>query len=323
MVVWARKSISIAALSLALVACGSSSKDKSGDTKTDNGGSGSSGSGKAGGGSSGTSGGATGGNIAKESDTGTVGNDLKIVFSPMYSGFDGGDHTFKVPAIVSEISGVKWSASDISYVDMEEDPVTGGVMITTRKAGNVKIIARSGDLSGSADLTITEYDPADCSAGEMRYNNSIGIDAGAMALPGLGTVPENASCANCHGEGAMFLDVQHTPEQTGGYSDMDLVNIFTRGFKPEGTQFHTRIPPQIYQRFHTWEATDEEKKGLVCWLRQFEPKPQGMFDFGGLGRPPMGGMMGGGTGGATGGGTGGSAASGTGGSASHTADAGM
>jgi hypothetical protein len=287
------------------VACGSSSKDD-GDNEKDNGSSGSSGSGdKAGNGASGSGG--DEGPIAKESDTKPVGNDLKIVFAPMYSGFDGGDHTFKIPAIVAGLAGVHWSASDISYVDMEEDPSTGGVMITTRKAGMVKIIARVGDQSGSSDLTITEYDPATCAAGEERYNNSIGIDAGMMALPGVGDVPENASCANCHGEGAMFLDVQHTPQQTGGYSDMDLIIIFTQGYKPDGSRFHTMFPPQIYQRFHTWEATEEEKKGLVCWLRQFEPKAQGMFDFGGLGRPM--GMMGGtgmtGTGGAAAAGTGG------------------
>ena len=73
-------------------------------------------------------------------------------------------------------------------------------MITTRKAGTVKIIARSADgtLSGSADLNITEYDPSVCAAGEARYSNSIAIDAGMMALPGIGMVPENASCMNCH-----------------------------------------------------------------------------------------------------------------------------
>jgi hypothetical protein len=229
----------------------------------------------------------------------------------MYSGFDG-THTFQVPAIVSGISGVTWSASDLSYVDLAPDTDTGGVMITTRKATpmgtTVKIIARQGDLSGGSDLTITEFQPSDCETGDMRYHNSIMIDAGMMPV-GF-NVPDNASCANCHGTGAQFLDVQHTPQQTGGYSDMDLINIFTKGYKPNGSMFHTRIPPQIYQRFHTWQATDAEKTGLVCYLRQMMPMVQGAFDFGGLGgmRPGGGmGMMMGGAGGATGGGmTGGS-----------------
>jgi hypothetical protein len=224
-------------------------------------------------------------------DTKAVGTDLQIVFSPMYSGFDG-SRTFKVPAVVNAagmaLTGAKWSASDISYVDLENDAETGGVMITTRKAGTVKIIARAGMLSGSADLNITQFAPGDCDAGDMRYHNSIGIDAGGIALFS-GNVPDNASCANCHGDGAKMLSVQHTPQQTGGFSDKDLVNIITKGFKPDGTVFITMIPPQIYQRFHTWEATDPEKMGLLCYLRSIEPKSQGMLDFAGL-RP--GGMMG-------------------------------
>jgi hypothetical protein len=228
-------------------------------------------------------------------DTKAVGTDLAIVFTPMYSGFDG-SRTFKVPAIATAagqaLTGAKWSASDVSYVDLEDDAETGGVMITTRKAGTVKIIVRAGMLSGSSDLTITQYAPGDCDAGDMRYHNSIGIDAGGIALFS-GSVPDNASCANCHGDGAKMLSVQHTPQQTGGFSDKDLTNIITKGFKPDGTVFITMIPPQIYQRFHTWEATEAEKTGLLCYLRSIEPKSQGMLDFaglrpGGMGmRPPM------------------------------------
>jgi len=160
------------------------------------------------------------------------------------------------------------------------------------------------------------FSPSDCETGDMRYHNSIMIDAG-MAPIGF-NVPDNASCANCHGTGASFLDVQHTPEQTGGYSDMDLINIFTKGYKPNGSTFHTRIPPQIYQRFHTWAATDAEKTGLVCYLRSMMPMAQGPYDFGGLGGPRPGGMMGGGAGGAGGGMT----AGGSGGGSSTAMDAG-
>ena len=100
------------------MACGSSSKG--GGDKKNNGSSGSSGSNDSAG--SGASGSGNEGPIAKDSDTKPVGTDLKIVFSPMYSGYDGGDHNFKIPAIVFDLQGVHWSASDITYVDMEEDP---------------------------------------------------------------------------------------------------------------------------------------------------------------------------------------------------------
>jgi hypothetical protein len=304
MVVSSKNSAAKAALlSVVLIACSSS--------KTTNN------AGGTGGSASGTSGsGATGNSTVN--DIKPVGTDLQILFSPMYSGYDG-SRTFKVPAIVTAagqaITGAKWSASDISYVDLEDDSETGGVMITTRKAGTVKIIARAGMLSGSSDLTITQFAPGDCDAGDMRYHNSIGIDAGGIALFS-GNVPDNASCANCHGDGAKMLSVQHTPQQTGGFSDKDLLNIITKGFKPDGTVFITMIPPQIYQRFHTWDATDPEKTGLLCYLRSIEPKTQGMIDFAGL--RPGGGMRGmggrpGGTAGATAGGAGASAQAGAGG----------
>ena len=41
-------------------------------------------------------------------------------------------------------------------VDLEPDTTTGGVLIRTRKPGTVKIIARARQLSGSADLFITD-----------------------------------------------------------------------------------------------------------------------------------------------------------------------
>jgi len=45
------------------------------------------------------------------------------------------------------------------------------------------------------------------------------------------------------------------------------------------------VPPQIYQMFHKWQVTDQEKIGIVCYLRSLEPKTQGMLDFQGLMRP--------------------------------------
>jgi hypothetical protein len=35
-------------------------------------------------------------------------------------------------------------------------------------------------------------------------------------------------------------------------------------------------------RFHTWEATEEEREGLVTYLRSLTPKTQGPLDFQGL-----------------------------------------
>jgi hypothetical protein len=95
-------------------------------------------------------------------------------------------------------------------------------------------------------------------------------------------IPDNLQCSNCHSEVADALDVEHTPQQTGGYSDDELISIFTMGQKPGDAKFHTPFPEALYMRFHTWEATEEEREGLVTYLRSLTPKTQGPLDFQGL-----------------------------------------
>ena len=224
-------------------------------------------------------------------------NSLTVAFAPMYSAFDG-KHTFQIPAIVDGVKGttINWSASDTSMVALAPDPVTGGVMITTQKAGTVTIAANAGGLCGSSTLTITEASATDWDTGNARYNDGIVLrgprqDAGAGVDAGS---PTQAACTNCHGTNAAgpFKDVAHTPEQTGGFSDDDLVNIFRNGTVPDGGYFDDKIVPyQIWQRFHNWDMTDEEAKGIVVYLRSLTPEPQeGSSNFGGRGdggtRPP-------------------------------------
>lgn len=287
---WRKSALGVALLGALLGACSSSKS---------NGGAGNSGGAGNGSGATGATGGTSGGGASSVSDTKPVGTELQVAFNPAYSGYSDGTRTFKIPAIVPGLPNVQWSASDSSFVSLENDAATGGVIITTKKAGIVKIIARSGSLSGSADLNITQYNEADCKAGDDRYNNSIGLDAGSAFQALSPNTPKNVSCHSCHGEGASFISVQHTPQQTGGWTDDDLMNIITKGFKPDGSVFVTMVPPQIYQMFHKWDVTEQEKIGIVCYLRSLEPKSQGMLDFGGMRAPGM--MAGTGMGAATGG----------------------
>jgi hypothetical protein len=234
--------------------------------------------------------------ISTKDDTDPVSDDFDLYFDPMYSAYDG-VHDFKIPAIVQGVQKVRWSANPANAVTMVQDSETGGIMITTKKPGTVKIIARAGQLSGSATLHITDATEEDWVLGNDRYNNMIPFpefdipDGGIIPDGGFGDggfdgggfdIPNDLSCRNCHGAGAEALDVEHTPQQTGGYSDEDLINIFTNGTKPPGAQFHTSFPEFIYTMFHTWDATDAEKKGIVVYLRSLEPKSQGDLDFGGL-----------------------------------------
>jgi hypothetical protein len=218
-----------------------------------------------------------------------VGTDLDadIFFSPAYSSFDG-VHTFQVPMTVKGYSAIEWETENKDLVDLEKiNPNT--VMITTRKAGTARIIARAGSLSGSTMLHITESTDADWNLGKERYTNAavLMIDrqmAMMQAMQGgmMITIPDDLSCKNCHGSGAMALSVEHTPQQTGGYSDEELVNIFTKGAKPPTAGWKSGIPMQLYMSLHTWSATEEEKRGLVAYIRSLTPATQGQIDFGGI-----------------------------------------
>jgi hypothetical protein len=273
---WNRATV-LATLSLIGIACGSSSPSGKPGTAGSVGTAGTSGAGGAA---------TTAGDCPKSA--------LSILFNPMYSAYDG-MHMFQLPAVVNGIDPtavqVAWSASDPSMVALEPDSTTGGVMITMQKAGNVSIVATTGGLCGVAPLSITAATPADWMSGSDRYNTGVVLnriptmrgDAGAMMVDG-GTT-QDAKCTDCHGDTASagpFKTVQHTPEQTGGFSDDDLMNIFQMGVVPKGGYFDTTIVSYArWQTFHKWDVGDSAK-GLVVYLRSLTPAAQtGVPNFGG------------------------------------------
>jgi hypothetical protein len=211
-----------------------------------------------------------------------------LTFSPMYSAFDG-EHVFKLPVapLGGGVSVDRWEVVDErgialkDVVDFVPDASFGGAMITTRRSGNYFVMAHAGDQIGEAPLHITQADPSVWATGEQRYSEYFDlpirqdVPAGAIV-----EYPHNISCKNCHGEGPMYLAVEHTPQQTGGDSDADLGNMITKGTKPAGEAADSGVPLSIIQSFHTWMATDEERQGLVIYLRSLEPKSQGALDFG-------------------------------------------
>jgi hypothetical protein len=232
-------------------------------------------------------------------------NELQVLFNPMFSAFDG-VHPFKVPAIVDNIDPgtVTWSLSDPSMGDLVVDPSLGGVMITPRKAGKVTVVATAGKQRGTSLLTITDATPDDWATGNMRYNNGVVLTGGVpRGNADAGAAMKDVACTNCHGDTATmgpYRTVSHTPQQTGGFSDDDLLSIFTMGRVPVGGYFDsTVVNYQMWRTFHSWQMSPQEAKGIIVYLRSLTPQAQsGMRgDFGGRRRGDggMGGGMGGGT----------------------------
>jgi len=228
--------------------------------------------------------------------TGCANSQIKIVFSPMFSAFDGGAHTYQIPAVVDGIdaSAITWSASDPSMVAIATDASTGGAMITTQKAGMVSIIASAGTLCGSSLLAITDATADDWEIGSARYNDGVvltrlprGMGPGGGGGVADGGAATEYACTNCHGDTATkgpYKTVQHTPEQAGGFSDTDLENIFRHGMVPQGGYFDASIVAYTtWQRFHQWTMTDDQAHGIIVYLRSLAPTAQtGASNFGGF-----------------------------------------
>lgn len=208
-----------------------------------------------------------------------AGSSLQIAFPTMYSGYSDGSQTFKIAAVVPGRSDVKWSSTDTSIVDLDPTHRTAGdgsVMITTKKAGTVKIIARTGRLAGSASLEITSYDPADCALGRMWYEGDI-PDTGIM-LPDPGFSPGSptkASCSYCHSEVPGSTSIEYTPMQTGGWSDQEVRQMFDGGIAPDGEL----NSGGAFRAFHRVALSRAELNGLLCYLRSIPPGSRGKLDF--------------------------------------------
>jgi hypothetical protein len=229
---------------------------------------------------------------------------ITVEFEPMYSAYDG-VHLFQVPATVVSIDpeAITWSLSDPEIANLSIVP--NGVMLTIQKAGTATLIATAGTICGSSELTVTEFDPEQWEIGSARYNSGevLTRPGGGPGGPGGGLMPSGepseAACTSCHGESAtdgLFTTVAHTPGQTGGFSDDELIGIITEADLPEGAYFDESIvQKEIWQMFHRWKMEGEQRQGIIAYLRSLTPTAQtGEFNFGNL-RPdggfPDGGFM--------------------------------
>jgi len=237
---------------------------------------------------------------------------VSIIFSPMYSAF-GGAQTYQLPATIDQAaldekaldqvieSTIKWKV-DPKFASTEKyAALPGGVLLTTKSAGTTTVSVEAKTkgrltVAGTAQLQITKAEQADFDSGEARYNNNVAIDFGMLGAGAMGggggpmsfltAIPRDSSCANCHNNDNGLV-VEHTPQQTAGYSDEELIQIFSMGAKPMDATFNSpflkMVPEQfvtrLYTALHTWDIAPEVAKGVVFKLRSIPPRTQEEVDF--------------------------------------------
>jgi Bacterial Ig-like domain (group 2) len=222
-------------------------------------------------------------------DTGGSGNNaIPLALNPMYSAFVP-NHEAQVPVQLKDTSlrnkGAKFTSSDPTVASVV-DTAEGG-LVTIKKEGTTTIKATLDGDTGNAKLTVKAFTEAQWKVGQDRFSKSElaivptdGSEITALSLINPAARNANGACNTCHTQQAKTLKIENGPAQIAGYSDDELITIFTKGMKPEGAIQKTMIPPFAWGMFHAWTVTEEEKQGLIAFLRTQQPKANGAIDYG-------------------------------------------
>jgi mono/diheme cytochrome c family protein len=121
--------------------------------------------------------------------------------------------------------------------------------VTVKKAGTIKLTAKSNGKSAESTITVAQYSTSRWTAGETRYKNGSGGDP---------------PCTDCHVNGKA---IDHSPAALATATDEKIAVVITTGISTSG--FPIKIDNQPG---HKWNVTDEERDGLVTYLRSLEPR---------------------------------------------------
>lgn len=201
---------------------------------------------------------------------GELPTELTIFPNQIWTGYDG-MNTYRAPIIVVANKGnVTWTIDDPSIATLDTsstDPKAqpGGVnlMIVASKPGKTMIHATDGTSTADAVLEVIEYPYAQWEAGKKRYET--------------GPDDMNPACTECHAPGK---GPDHTPTELDADTDPQIMNTFVSGLDPEGrpVNYEGDFDNLLKDYDHKWKVTEDEKVGLVAYLRSLKPLHFPEFD---------------------------------------------
>jgi hypothetical protein len=183
----------------------------------------------------------------------------------LYTGFDG-INTYRAPVSIRVGEGARrqweWTSEDSSVAsvvavpspesfirsEFPSDAQAVFAMITAIKPGTTEIVATSGTKHFKASVVVTSYTVEQVNIGRKRYwTSGSGLSATA--------------CASCH-EGLNGVD--NTSSVIAASRDANLLPAVLEGVYADGAK--------LILSSHKWQLTDEEKMGILPFLRSQPPK---------------------------------------------------
>jgi len=186
----------------------------------------------------------------------------------LFSGFDDGSATYKVPATLANLGDtttVKWVVADPDLATVEtEAPAQGEkataklthhALITTKKAGKTTIRATAGGQSFEIPLTITQYAVGARDTGNDLYQED------RSSGPGGEASTKALGCIGCHGAKGT---ARHSPSEIGGFDDAAILKTIATAERPGGKGLANNGN-------HKYVLDEKEKEAIMARLRSLEP----------------------------------------------------
>ena len=169
----------------------------------------------------------------------------------IYVGADDAGHTYTAPVITQNAPGaVTWKLDDESVASLTPDG--SNARLVGKKAGATMLHITAGNATLDASVTVYGYTGAQYAAGEKRYTT--GFD------------DMNPACKDCHAPGK---GPDHTSTELDADTDEEIQHTFVTGKDPEGrpVNYEHEYDTLLKNYSHEWHVTEQEKIGLVAYLR--------------------------------------------------------
>ncbi|GEM_PF-1230259 len=185
----------------------------------------------------------------------------------IHTGYTDGTQVFKVPLETDLTGNLTWTVADPSIAEVtpvdppadyieakkefpDEVPDLQFAMLTTKKPGTTTVKVSNGSKTAQSELFVRAYTAADYNVGQTRYKT--------------GGTGNRQPCAGCHEKPDGW---DHSPYWLAIVPDDEVLGAIIEGeYRWEDEKY------VLNNGNHKWNLTEEEKTGILAYLRGLPPR---------------------------------------------------